>query len=173
MMRSFLFMVLAAGAFALAGCATPLNVEQSGGSAASIVGVPASQIKFVGYCGFGDVAPGANHVESNSGQGLIVLTNDSLFLLSGDLPNASVRQRIKYKEIGGVDVRHFGRARQLQILKGNVIVVMEITKNKAMVDQEGTDRAAQILREHGVPEWKSLKYYMPKPKIPIIIPIPI
>lgn len=150
-----------------------MNIEKSGGDAAAIIGVPSSQIQFIGYCGFGDVPPGGNHVESGGGQGLIVLTNDSIFLLAGDLPNASVRQRIKYKEIGGVDVRHFGRACQLQILKGNIVVVMEITKNKAMIDQKGSERARQILRQHGVPDWKSAKYYLPKPKIPIIIPIPI
>lgn len=172
-MRCLFFSVSAVGVLLLSGCATPLNVQKSGASAAEIVGVPASQIKFIGYCGFGEVPPGGNHVELNGGQGLIVLTGDSLVLLAGDLPNATVRQRIKYKDISGVDVRHFGRARQLQILKGNVVVVMEITKNKAMVDQAGTDRAADILRQHGVPQWQSKKYYLPKPKIPIIIPIPI
>jgi hypothetical protein len=172
-MRCLLLAALGAGVLAVGGCATPLNVEKNGGSAAAIVGVSQSQIRFIGYCGFGDVPPGGNHVESNGGQGLIVLTEDSLVLMAGELPNASVRQRIKYKDIGGVDVKHFGRARQLQILKGNVVVVMEITKNKAMIDQEGTDRAAQILRQHGVPQWQSKKYYLPKPQIPIIIPIPI
>jgi hypothetical protein len=174
-MRFLVLSLSAAAALALSGCATPLNVEKNGGSAAAIIGVPSSQIQFIGYCGFGDVPPGRNHVEpgSGNGQGLIVLTNDSVFLLAGDLPNASIKQRIKYKDISGVDVRHFGRARQLEILKGNVIVVMEITKNNAMVDQEGTERAAQILRQHGVPQWQSKKYYLPKPKIPIIIPIPI
>src|SRR5437588_8684978 len=172
-MRFLFLSALVGGVLALGGCATPLNVEKNGGSAAAIVGVAQSEIKFIGYCGFGDVPPGANHIESNGGQGLIVLTDDSVVLMAGELPNASVRQRIKYKDIGGVDVRHFGRARQLQILKGNVVVVMEITKNKAMVDQEGTDRASQILRQHGVPQWQSKKYYLPKPKIPIIIPIPI
>lgn len=172
-MRSRIVSALAAGAFTLAGCATPLKIEKSGGDAAAIIGVPSSQIKFIGYCGFGEVPPGGNHTESGGGQGLIVLTADSIFLLAGDLPNAAVRQRIRYKEIGGVDVKHFGRARQLQILKGNAVVVMEITKNKALIDQEGSDRAAQILREHGVPAWKSQKYYLPKRSFPIIIPIPI
>ncbi len=172
-MRCLLLAALTAGILAVGGCATALNVERNGGPAAAIVGVSQSQIRFIGYCGFGDVPPGGNHVESNGGQGLIALTDDSLVLMAGELPNASVRQRIKYKDIGGVDVRHFGRARQLQILKGNVVVVMEITKNKAMIDQEGTDRAAQILRQHGVPQWQSKKYYLPKPQIPIIIPIPI
>jgi hypothetical protein len=172
-MRCLLLSALAGGVLALGGCATPLTVEKSGGSAAAIVGVPSSQIKFIGYCGFGDVPLGGNHTESNGGQGLIVLTDDSLVLLAGELPNAAVRQRIKYKDIGGVDVRRFGRARQLQILKGNVVVVMEITKNKAMIDQEGSDRAAQILRQRGVPQWQSKRYYLPKRKIPIIIPIPI
>ena len=172
-MRCLFPAALVASILALGGCATPLNIERSSDSAASIIGVPSSQIKFIGYCGFGDVPPGGNHVESNGGQGLIVLTSDSVVLMAGDLPNASAVQRIKYKDIGGVDVRRFGRARQLQILKGSVVVVMEITKNKAMVDQEGTDRASQILRQHGVPQWQSKKYYLPKPKIPIIIPIPI
>jgi hypothetical protein len=171
--RCLFLLVFSVGVFALGGCATPLNVEKNGGSAASLIGVPSSQIKFIDYCGFGDVPPDGKHIESNYGQGLIVLTSDSLVLLSGDLPNASVRQRIKYKDIGGVDVRHFGRARQLQILKGNVVVVMEITKNKAMIDQEGSDRAAGILRQHGVPHWQSKRYYLPKQKIPIFIPIPI
>jgi hypothetical protein len=172
-MRCLFLWALAVGVLGLSGCATPLNVQKSGASAAASVGVPSSQIKFIGYCGFGDVPPGGNHVESNGGQGLIILTGDSLVLLAGDLPNATVRQRIKYQDIGGVDVRHFGRARQLQILKGNVVVVMEITKNKAMIDQAGTDRAAEILRQHGVPQWQGKKYYLPKRKIPIIIPVPI
>lgn len=172
-MRSLFLLTLAAGALLLGGCASPLNVEKSGGSAASIIGVPSSQIRFMGYCNFGDALPGNKHIQMNTGQGLIVLTNDSLVLLAGDLPNANIDRKIKYKEIGGVDVRHFGRARQLQIIRGRTITVMEITKNKAMVDQEGTERAAEILRQHGVPAWKSERYYLPKSKIPIIIPIPI
>ena len=90
-MRFLFLSALVGGVLALGGCATPLNVEKNGGSAAAIVGVAQSEIKFIGYCGFGDVPPGANHIESNGGQGLIVLTDDSVVLMAGELPNASVR----------------------------------------------------------------------------------
>jgi hypothetical protein len=149
-------------ALTIAGCATPMSVEKSGGSVASVIGVPISQIKFIGYCQWGDVPPGGKHPESNGGQGSIVLTDDSVFLLAGDLPNETVKRRIRYMEINGVDVRHILRARQLQILKGDIVTVMVITKNKVLIDQAGTDRVAQILREHGVPAWKSERYYQPK-----------
>lgn len=154
----------------LGGCAAPLNVQTSTGNAASVIGVPAPQIRFISYCGWGTVLVGGKYPEGG-GDGLIVLTNDSIILLQGD-PALMVRRKIKYKEIDGVDVRHFGRARQLQILLKDVITLMEITKNKALVDQEGTERAAQILRDHGVPPFKSTKYYRPKIPIPTFIYIP-
>jgi hypothetical protein len=172
MMPSLFLAALAVGSLALGGCATPLNVQKSGGDVASIIGVPSAQIKFIGYCGWGDVRAGGKNQEGG-GQGLIVLTDDSIILLKGDLPAATVQRKIKYKEISGVDVRHFIRARQLQILQKDVVVVMEITKNKAMVDQAGTERAAQILRGHGVLPFKGKKYYRPRIRPPLIIFIPV
>jgi hypothetical protein len=171
-MRSLFLSALAMGGLALGGCATPLSVQKSGGDVASIIGVPSSQIKFVGYCGWGDVPPGGKNI-GEGGQGLIVLTNDSVILLKGDLPAVTVERKIKYKEMSGVDAKHFIRACQLQILQKDVVVVMEITKNKAMIDQAGTDRAAQILREHGVPSFKAKKYYRPRIQPPNFIFIPM
>jgi hypothetical protein len=172
MVRSLLVSAIAVGGLALGGCATPLSVRDNGSSVASLIGIPASQIKFVGYCGWGEVPPGGKN-PGPGGQGLIVLTNDSVVLLNGDLPSATVQRKIKYKEISGVDVKHFIRACQLQILQKDVVVVMEITKNKAMIDQAGSERAAQILREHGVPSFESKKYYRPRISPPTFIFIPI
>lgn len=172
-MMRFLFLPAFALVFTVGGCTPFLDTQKSSAPAASVVGVPSTQIRFMGYCVFGDVPPGGKHIESNSDTGLIVLTNDSIFLLAGDLSNATVRRRIKYKEIDGVDARHFLRACQLQIVRGDIVTVMEITKNKALLDQAGTDRAAAILREHGVPAWKSLRYYQPKIPPPNIIFVPI
>src|SRR5712691_3533090 len=172
-MRITLFLAALPLSLALGGCAAPLDVHKSSSSAASVIGVPVSQIQFVGYCDFGDVPPGGKHPEQNGGNGLIVLTNDSIFLLTGELPNTTVKRKIRYREINGVDVRHILRARQLQVLKGDIITVMVITKNKALIDQAGTDRVAQILREHGVPAWKSEKYYQPKIPPPDFILIPV
>ena len=72
-----------------------------------------------------------------------------------------------------MDVEQILRVYQLQILQKDVVVVMEITKNKAMIDGAGTNRAAQILREHGVPSFRAKKYYRPKIKPPEIIFVPI
>jgi hypothetical protein len=171
-MRSLFFAALSMGSLALGGCATPLTVQKNGGDVASIIDVPSSQIKFIGYCQWGDVPPGGKNW-GNGGQGLIVLTNDSIFLLKGDLPGATVQRKIKYKEISGVDVKHIIRAYQLQIMHKDVVVVMEITKNKAMIDQAGTERAAQILRERGVPSFEGKKYYRPRIPPPDFIFIPI
>jgi hypothetical protein len=158
----------------LSACAAPLDVQKSSASAAPVVGVPASQIQFIAYCDFGDVPPGEKHPGQNGGNGLIVLTNDSIYLLQGsELPIAKVKRRIRYREIDGVDVRHMIRAYQLQLSRGDIITVMVITKNKALIDRELTERAAEILREHGVPSWRSPKYYAPKIPPPTVIPIPI
>lgn len=173
----FLFLFPMAIAMAgLGGCAEPLDVRQASSSAASIVGTPASQIEFIGYADFGDVPPGGKHPEQNGGNGWIVLTNNSMFLLNGgDFADAKVKRRIKYTEIGGVDVKHVIRAYQLQVIRGNVITVVVITKNKALIDEAGTKRAAEILQQHGVPAWKSEHYYQPKipPPDVILIPVPI
>jgi hypothetical protein len=159
---------------AIAGCAAPLDVQKSSKSAASIVGLAApSQIEFIAYCDFGDVPPGGKHPEKNGGNGLILLTNDSLLLLSGDLPSATVQRRINYREIDGTDVQHMIRAYQLQVIRGDVITVMTITKNKALIDQAATKHAADILRQHGVPAWKSPRYFQPKIPPPDFIFIPI
>ena len=168
-----LFLAALPVSLALGGCATPLDIHESSRSAASVVGVTASQIQFIGYCDFGDVPPGGKHPEQNGGNGLIVLTNDSVFLLTGELPNATVKRRIRYRDINGVDVRHMIRAYQLQIIRGDIITVMVITKNKALIDHAGTERAAEILRQHGVPAWQSPRYYSPKIPPPEFIPIPI
>src|SRR5436853_5957226 len=91
----------AAAAFGLGACAAPLDVNKSSAPAAAIVGVPASQILFIAYCDFGDVPPGEKHPGHNGGNGFIVLSNDSIYLINGELPNATVKRRIKYRELDG------------------------------------------------------------------------
>jgi hypothetical protein len=172
MMRSLLVAALSIGCLALGSCATPLSVQKSGGDIASVINVSPAQIKFMGYCQWGEVPPGAKNT-SAGGQGLIVLTNDSICLLKGDLPAATIGRKIRYKEISGVSVKQILRAYQLQILQKDVVVVMEITKNKAMIDGAGTKRAAQILWEYGVPSFQAKKYYRPKIPPPEFIFIPI
>ncbi|HST30453.1 MAG TPA: hypothetical protein VLK27_06395 [Chthoniobacterales bacterium] len=73
----------------------------------------------------------------------------------------------------GVDVHHFGRGRQLQIRTDSGVIVIEVSNKKALIDSEGTERAREILRQHGVPDWKSDTHYLMKVKTPIIIPIPM
>jgi hypothetical protein len=166
--------IVAATMVVLGGCTAPLDIQKSSRAVASVAGLASpSQIQFIAYCDFGDVPPGSKHPEKDGGNGLILLTNDSLILLDGTLPNVTIQKRIKYGEIEGVDVQHVIRAYQLQIIRRDVITVMVITKNKALIDQAGTNRAAQLLREHGVPAWKSPRYFQPKIPPPTIIPIPI
>ena len=158
----------------IVGCAAPLDVQKSSVLAASVAGLASpSQIEFIAYCDFGDVPPGGKHPENNTGNGLIVLTQDALVLLNGDLPNVTVRQRINYRQIDGVDVRHMIRAYQLQIRRGDVITVMVLTKNKALIDSAITKHAAEILRHHGVPAWESPHYFLPKIPPPKVIFIPV
>ena len=160
-------------AFTFGACAAQLDIPKTIAPAAALVGVPPSQVEFVAYCDFGDVPPGEKHPGENGGNGLIVLTNDSIYLLQGDLPTATVKRRIRYRELNGVDVRHMIRAYQLQVLRRDIITVMVITKNKALIDRGLTERAAEILRQHGVRSWQSPRYFAPKIPPPTIIPIPI
>lgn len=170
--RTLFLCALTMGGLTLSGCvATPLNVQKSSADAGSIIGVPSSQIEFIGYCGFGEVPPGGEELQWG-GKRLVVLTNDSIILLKGDLPGATLQRKIKYKELGGVGVKHFVRVRQLQVLQKDVVVVFEVIKSNAMIDQAGTERAAQILRDHGVPSFPAKKYYRPRIPPPEFIFVP-
>src|SRR4051794_14231997 len=126
-----MLLLVAIPACLLSGCATPLNLDRNGRDAAAVIGLSSDRIKFIGYCGFATVTTSGDR--TNAAQGLIALTDDSIVLLKGDLPGASVNQKIKYSSLRGVDVKRFGRARQLQVLQGSDVIVMEITRNKAMV----------------------------------------
>ena len=153
------------------GCASPLKQEAASADVGKTLGVPASDIGFVSYCSFGDAPPSGNHVSFT--QGVLALTNNSLVFLSDDLPHAVPLRKIKFTEMRGVDVHHFGRGRQLQIRTDSGVIVAEVSKNKALVDSGGTENVREILRRHGVPDWKSDTHYLMKVKTPIIIPIPM
>ena len=153
------------------GCASPLKKEAASADVGKTLGVPASDIAFVGYCSFGDAPPSGNHVSFT--QGILALTKNSLILLSDDLPHAVPLRKIKFTEMRGVDVHHFGRGRQLQIRSESGVLVIEISKNKALVDTAGTEKVREILRQHGVPDWKSDTHYLMKVKTPIVVPIPM
>ena len=154
-----------------ASCASPLKQEAASADVGKTLGVPASDIAFVSYCSFGDAPPSGNHVSFI--QGVLALTKTSLVLLSDDLPHAVPLRKIKFAEMRGVDVHHFGRGRQLQVRSETGVLVIEISKNKALVDTAGTEKVREILRQHGVPDWKSDTHYLMKVKTPIIVPIPM
>jgi hypothetical protein len=168
-MKQLVLSIVTAALLLFSGCATPLKVETNGEDLARVIGASPSEISFVSYCSFGEPLPSSIHVKFI--EGVILLTHDSIVLLSGNPPKVAVKQRIRFAELMGVDLKHFGRGRQLQVLKGSTVTVMEISASKSMIDHGGSERAQQILREHGVPEWKSNKYYLRLVETPIFIPI--
>lgn len=166
----FLRTILISGCAFLAGCATPLQTETIAPQIAKMTGVPSSDIVFVSYCSFGEAPPSGHHVSFT--EGIIALSRNTLFLIQGDLAG-EVAHRIGFSEMLGVDVHHFGRGRQLQIRTNRSVMVIEVSKNRQIVDAEGTEKARQILQEHGVANWKSDTHYLMKTKIPIIVPVPL
>ena len=147
----------------VAGCAAaPLNVETSGPAVAQTLGVSSSDITYLGSCAFGQAPPSGIHVSFTDG--VVVLTRDTLVLMAGKLPHAVPIQRIEFREMRGVDLRHFGRGRQLQILTAGGITVVERIPTTVQV--------YDALRQRGVPEWKGDKYYLMRPKA-MIVPIPL
>jgi hypothetical protein len=146
------------------GCAaTPLSVENNAPIVAKKLGVSGSDITYLGRCTFGQAPPSGIHVTFTDG--VVVLTRDMLVLMADKLPDSVPVQRMKFREMRGIDLHHFGRGRQLQILTSNGITVIDVIPT--------TEQVYNALRQRGVPEWKSEKHYLMNVKGPIFIPIPM
>jgi len=46
----------------------------------------------------------------------------------------------------------FGRIRQIQIWSGESMLVVQLSANKEFIDQAGSERVFEILKQRGVPE---------------------
>ena len=148
--------------FILGCAATPINIQSNAPSVAKTLGVSTSDVTYLGRCTFGQAPSSGIHVSFNDG--VVVLTRDTLVLMEGKLPDARPVQRINFREMRGVDLHHFGRGRQLQILTSNGVTVVDVIPTTVQV--------YDTLRQRGVPAWKSDKHYLMRPKY-IVVPIPI
>ena len=165
-----LILAVAAIALLLPGCATPLTLQQDAGELGQAIGVPPSEIVFASYCDFGEAPSRGKHVAFT--HGTLVVGRSSLYLLRGSGAAASIEKQIRFSDINGADMKRYGLGRQLQLLVGTTVVVIQITKNKALADPAGSETVRQILRDQGVRDFTGPKFFFPRPST-IIVPIPI
>jgi hypothetical protein len=109
----------------LVSCATPLKIENDAGSFAKVAGVRSPDIEFISYCSFGDALPEDSHVEFT--EGILLVTRDSVYLLKGIGEKATLAKKIKFTDLTGSDLKHFGGGRQLQLLEEGRIIVIQIS----------------------------------------------
>lgn len=161
---------LTAAAF-LAGCATPLTKETDVQRFAEIIRVPRTDVQFISYCTFAETRGWDDHAVFT--EGIVAVTSAGLHVLGGNLNNASSKREIvlSNQQISGIDLRHYGRGRQLHLWSGDHILVLEITANKAFVDQAGSEQVLQMFRTRGIPQKKSDHYF--KGSVPPILFVPI
>jgi hypothetical protein len=155
----------------MGGCATPLDISKNGPPLAQAVGIPSENIQFISYCSFGECRVWEKELIFI--EGILVVTPDSIHLFGGNLNDLSQKQEIKltYQKIDGIDIRRYGKGRQIQILNGEHLVVIEITKNKAFIDQEGSEQIYELITKRGIKVWHSKRYY--RATVPSMIFIPL
>ena len=155
----------------LFGCATPLTIESDGNRLAAILGIEHEDVRFISYCTFDEIRRWEKKTKPT--EGIVALTRDDIRMLGGDLRTASTKKeiRIPISEIEGIDIRHFGRGRQLQLIVGEHLIVLEVTANKQLIDQEGSQRLYDLIISSGAPTWESEKYYLQEAPPIMFIPI--
>lgn len=173
MKTCYVLLFLLASCLLLTGCATPLTMEKDGLTLAHIVGVDHYEVKFISYCNFAEAKRGERW-SSYLRAGIVVLTEKHLVILIGDFSNDSTKEEIRLllSDVNGVDLRKFGLGRQIQLLKGEDVIVLEIKAYNVWIDRAGSEELFNLILAAGVPKWESEKWFTSRPiPVPLFIPI--
>jgi hypothetical protein len=145
----------------LTGCATPLDRAVAGPRLAQKLGRDASKVRFVGNCNFAAVDKSERNSTVYSTLGLVGLIGDDLILARGSLdkPAPLKSSCIPISSMGGVDLRKFGMARQIQIPLGNRLLLLNVMVDSFVMDGKGTEELYELLLKLGVSRWQGAKFY--------------
>ena len=159
--------------FILAGCTTPLNVATDGATFATAVRIPNDDVKFISYCDFGEGREWADDIGLI--RGIIAITTNAVYLSAGGLNDAFQQREIVifFKDMNGIDLKHFGLGRQVQFKTADHVVVVQVTRNRQTIDREASEEVYRLIKEHGVAEWESRKFYIQKPAPVYVMPMPV
>jgi TonB family protein len=143
----------------VSGCATALDPKKDSLAVARIVGCSPEDIQFMSYCSY---AVGMREAKGFPFfRGMLVITPVSVMLHVGSLEEVPKAQEIRlpYGTMKGVDLRHFGFGRQVQILVDEHVVAINVTKNRPKIDEKGSEEVFGLITKHGVKPWKSERFY--------------
>jgi hypothetical protein len=147
--------------FILFGCASPLKTETDGKALAEILNVPHEEIHFISYCTFDEIRKWEDDIELT--QGIVALLESELRIFGArNLRAASPKKeiRIPIQEMDGVGLARFLQGRRIQIKHDEHLIVLEITKDNVFIDKEGSYRLYEMLKERGVPDFETSKFYL-------------
>jgi hypothetical protein len=152
---------------------TPLSTEADGQRLAQIMGVSRDSVQFISYCCFAETRGWDRYIEFTSG--ILAVTNDGVHILGGDLTNASKKREIvlRYDQLTGVELLHFGAGRQLQIWTSDHVIAIEITATRTTMDHAASEQVFQSLKARGVAQRTDSRFFFAKAPPMIFIPIPV
>jgi hypothetical protein len=144
----------------LTACATPLSLEKDGPSLVSELSISDEKPLYISYAYF----VLTNQLSaSKSGPyegGVFLLTKDNIYLSMNKKKDDSSKIRKKIPiEKSKLYIATHGVRKQIQILYGTEVFAVDISPNKSTVSASAALEIGLKLKELGIGEWKSEKFY--------------
>ena len=169
-------LVLVTATMLFFGCATPLTIQSDGKCLAPKIGVGHESIRFLSYCNFAKIPKPktlkykipkskipkfTTHNTVVGARGIIMVTQSKLYLLKGTPSEISNSGKIDipFSRIQAVDMRKSGGSRQIQLLVGNDLIVLNIIRYNMRCDKVGSEYLCNYLYESGVSKWESKELF--------------
>ncbi len=148
-MKAILIIMLVS--LCLFGCATPLDPQRDSERIGTALGIPAGDVRFTSYCIF-DEARKWPRPQFTWNEGAVIATDRKLYITSERLTKETGKARIElsFSEMSSIGEARYGLGRQLQLIHGDYIVILQITGNKMFGSSEGSKKLLEFIASKGV-----------------------